>query len=120
MKIYELLAKEGMQFTNAYAASPVCSPSRASIQTGQYPARTGINDFLPGHWRPFESLEVPSNTTQFLALSYETIGDALKRANYKTGYFGKWHLGHTEKHQPINQGYDESVVYNGGGFFNYN
>lgn len=116
----EKLAKQGMQFSNAYAANPVCSPSRASIQTGQYPARIGINDFLPGHWRPFETLTVPSNKTQFLPLSYETVGEVLKTAGYKTGYYGKWHLGNTEKHQPKNQGYDESVVYNGGRFFNYN
>ncbi|WP_047419491.1 sulfatase [Cellulophaga sp. Hel_I_12] len=116
----EALAKQGMQFSNAYAANPVCSPSRASIQTGQYPARIGLNDFLPGHWRSFEKLTVPSNKTQFLPLSYETIGEVLQSAGYKTGYFGKWHLGHTEKHHPKNQGYDESVVYNGGGFFDYN
>ncbi len=47
------LAQGGMRFTNAYAACPVCSPSRAAIMTGQYPARVGIIDFIPGHWRPF-------------------------------------------------------------------
>jgi len=114
------LASEGIQFSNAYAANPVCSPSRVSIQTGQYPARIGINDFLPGHWRPYEKLTVPINKTQFLPLDYKTIGEALQESGYKTGYFGKWHLGFTEKHYPKNQGYDESVVYNGGGFFNYN
>ncbi|HEC45134.1 MAG TPA: arylsulfatase, partial [Bacteroides sp.] len=45
------LASQGIQFNNAYAA-PVCSPTRASIQSGQYPARVGIFDFIPGHWRP--------------------------------------------------------------------
>ncbi|SHJ22586.1 sulfatase [Pseudozobellia thermophila] len=114
------LARQGMVFENAYAANPVCSPSRASIQTGQYPARIGINDFLPGHWRPYEKLKVPMNKTQFLPLSYETIGETLKRAGYTTGYFGKWHLGRTEKHHPKNQGYDTSVVHRGGKFFNYN
>ena len=114
------LAMEGMQFYNAYAANPVCSPSRASIQTGQYPARIGINDFIPGHWRPYELLTVPINRTQFLPLDYKTIGEALQDEGYRTGYFGKWHLGFTEKHHPRNQGYDESVVYNGGGFFDYN
>lgn len=116
----ERLAREGMQFNNAYAMNPVCSPTRASIQTGQYPARIGINDFLLGHWRPFEKLTVPSNKTQYLPLSYETIGESMQKAGYQTGYFGKWHLGNTEKYYPKNQGYNESVVYNGGGFFNYN
>ena len=46
------LAAEGMRFTDAYAACPVCSPTRASIMSGQYPARIGITDFIPGHWRP--------------------------------------------------------------------
>jgi len=116
----EKLASQGVQFNNAYAANPVCSPTRASIQTGQYPARIGINDFLPGHWRPYEQLIVPTNKTQYLPLDYETIGEVLQKAGYKTGYFGKWNLGFTEKHYPKNQGYDESVVYNGGGFFDYN
>lgn len=113
------LASEGMLFTNAYAANPVCSPTRASIQTGQYPARIGINDFLPGHWRPYEKLRVPANKTQYLPEEYQTIGENLKEAGYKTGYFGKWHLGIKPNHLPENQGYDESVVYNGGGYFNF-
>ncbi len=46
------LAAQGMRFTDAYAACPVCSPTRASILSGQYPARVGITDFIPGHWRP--------------------------------------------------------------------
>ncbi|MGB5820313.1 MAG: sulfatase [Saonia sp.] len=115
----EKLADQGVLFTNAYAANPVCSPTRASIQTGQYPARIGINDFLPGHWRPHEKLIVPFNKTQYLPLNYETIGEAMQKAGYATGYFGKWHLGHTQKHYPENQGYDESTVYNGGGFFDF-
>ena len=52
------LASQGMLFTNATAA-PVCSPTRASIQSGQYPARVGIFDFIPGHWRPYEKVTVP-------------------------------------------------------------
>jgi arylsulfatase A len=113
------LADQGMLFTNSYAANPVCSPTRASIQTGQYPARVGINDFLPGHWRPYEKLKVPANKTQYLPLNYTTIGEGLQQAGYHTGYFGKWHLGFQEKHYPENQGYDESVIYRGGGFFNF-
>jgi len=112
------LAGEGMLFDNAYAACPVCSPTRASIQSGQYPARVGIIDFIPGHWRPFEEVIVPTNRVQRLPLENVTIAEKLKEAGYATGYFGKWHLGGGE-FTPKNQGYDEQVVYNGGGFFNY-
>ena len=112
------LAQEGMKFDNAYAACPVCSPTRASIQSGQYPARVGITDFITGHWRPYEKVIVPKNRTQHLPLENITFAEKLKEAGYATGYFGKWHLGWGE-HIPTNQGYDEQVVYNGGGFFGY-
>lgn len=112
------LAREGMRFDNAYAACPVCSPTRASIQSGQYPARVGVIDFITGHWRPYEEVIVPKNRTQCLPLDNVTFAERLKEAGYATGYFGKWHLGGGE-HIPTNQGYDEQVVYNGGGFFGY-
>jgi len=112
------LADEGMRFDNAYAACPVCSPTRASIQSGQYPARVGVIDFIRGHWRPFEEVIVPKNKTQYLPLENITVAEKLKEAGYTTGYFGKWHLGWGE-YIPVNQGYDEQVVYNGGGYFDY-
>jgi len=107
------LAREGMRFTDAYAACPVCSPSRASIQSGMYPARVGVIDFIPGHWRPYESLRVPENRTQFLPEEIITIGEAMKMAGYTTGYFGKWHLGHQPEHLPGAQGYDDWRVSRG-------
>jgi len=55
------MASEGIRFTDAYAACPVCSPTRASIMSGQYPARVGITDFITGHWRPYEEVIVPKN-----------------------------------------------------------
>lgn len=110
------LAAEGVRFTNAYAACPVCSPTRASIQSGQYPARIGITDFITGHWRPYEEVIVPVNRTQYLPEEIVTIGEALKNAGYATGYFGKWHLGNNPEHHPLNQGYDEANV--GQGFYN--
>ena len=110
------LAREGMRFTNAYAACPVCSPTRASIQSGQYPARVGITDFITGHWRPYEEVVVPINRTQYLPEGIVTIGEALKNAGYATGYFGKWHLGNKPEHHPLNQGYDEANV--GQGYYN--
>ena len=111
------MAENGMRFTDAYAACPVCSPTRASIISGQYPARVGIIDFITGHWRPFEEVTVPSNRTQYLPSEVITIAEILQGAGYATGYFGKWHLGSKEEHQPGNQGFDETNVYNGGGFF---
>ena len=110
------LASEGVRFTNAYAACPVCSPTRASIQSGQYPARVGVIDFISGHWRPYEKVIVPKNRTQYLPREIVTIGEMMKSAGYVTGYFGKWHLGHDQKHHPLNQGYDEANV--GQGYYN--
>lgn len=110
------LAGEGIRFTSAYAACPVCSPTRASIMSGQYPARVGVIDFIPGHWRPYEEVTVPSNRTQFLPEEIITIGESLQKAGYQTGYFGKWHLGEDKLHHPLNQGFHEANV--GQGYFN--
>lgn len=111
------LAKAGMRFTNAYAACPVCSPTRASIQSGQYPARVGVTDFITGHWRPYEEVIVPKNRTQYLPSEIVTMAESVKKAGYKTGYFGKWHLGYSKETVPENQGYDEVHVYSGGGYY---
>jgi len=112
------LADAGMRFTNAYAACPVCSPTRASIQSGQYPARVGVIDFITGHWRPYEEVIVPKNRTQYLPGEIETLAESMKKAGYATGYFGKWHLGYSEDTTPEGQGYDKVHVYSGGGFYN--
>ncbi len=111
------LAKQGILFSNAYAA-PVCSATRASIQAGQYPARVGIFDFIPGHWRPYEEVTVPQHQVQHLPEDITTIGDAMQSAGYKTAYFGKWHLGVTKELLPNARGYDNAHMYAGGGFYN--
>jgi uncharacterized sulfatase len=110
------LASQGITFNHAYAA-PVCSPTRASIQSGQNTARVGIFDFIPGHWRPYEKVTVPHHAVQYLPTEITTIGEMMKSAGYKTGYFGKWHLGYNEEHLPNNRGYDEAYTYSGGGFY---
>ena len=110
------LAEEGMRFTDAYAAGAVCSPTRASLMSGQYPARVGIIDFIPGHWRPYEKVLPPKNRTQHLPAEVVTVAETLKTAGYATAMFGKWHLGHRKEHHPLNQGFDEANV--GQGFFN--
>lgn len=103
--VVDQLARDGMKFTDFYAATPVCSSTRSTIQSGQYSARTGITDFIPGHWRPFEDLIVPE-IDHHLRDGVQTPGDVLKAAGYATGYFGKWHLGTDAAHQPNAQGYD--------------
>jgi arylsulfatase A len=110
------MAREGMRFTQAYSAAPVCSPTRAALMSGQHPARVGVIDFIPGHWRPFEKLVVPKNRQQFLPQKIVTIAEALRSAGYATALFGKWHLGDGPKHHPLTQGFDEANV--GGGYFN--
>ncbi|MFH1266085.1 MAG: sulfatase-like hydrolase/transferase, partial [Planctomycetota bacterium] len=98
------LAAEGVKFTDFYAATPVCSSTRATIQSGQHAARVGITDFIPGHWRPFEKLVVPP-IEEVLPASIRTPGDVLSAAGYATGYFGKWHLGPDNTHGPDQRGY---------------
>lgn len=103
--VIDRLAAEGMKFTDFYAATPVCSSTRSTVQTGQYSARTGITDFLPGHWRPFERLVVPPLEPN-LKPGIATPGSVLKTAGYATGYFGKWHLGNGPEFAPDKYGYD--------------
>lgn len=88
------LAKEGVRFTNAYAACHVCSPTRASILSGQYPARTGLTDWLSGRKNfPFQKLR-NVDPVQHLPYGRNTTFPAVMQANgYKTAIFGKWHLG---------------------------
>ncbi len=114
----DTLAGQGMVFNNAYAA-PVCSATRASIQAGQYPARVGIFDFIPGHWRPFEEVTVPYHKVQHLPADIVTIGDTMQAAGYKTGYFGKWHLNEAGTHLPNERGYHDAYTYTAGlnGFY---
>ena len=112
----DALARQGMVFNHAYAA-PVCSATRASIQSGQYPARIGIFDFIPGHWRPYEEVIVPKHRTQHLPEAIVTLGDVMQSAGYKTGYFGKWHLNNGRENLPGVRGYDSTHMYAGGGFY---
>lgn len=105
------LAQQGVRFTNAYAACTVCSPTRASIMTGCYPARLRVTDFIAGQNRPFARMRIPDWTKQ-LDPQYQTIAEALRAAGYRTGHVGKWHLngkGQTaEQTGPTDQGFDVS------------
>ena len=103
------LASQGMRFTQAYAACPVCSPTRASILTGKYPARLHLTDWIPGHKKPWARLRVPDWTMR-LEPSEVTIAEALKPAGYTTGCIGKWHLGNAPEFLPDKQGFDFAKV----------
>jgi arylsulfatase A len=109
------LASEGMRFTDAYAACPVCSPTRASIMTGKYPARLHLTDFIAGGSFPYEKLKQPE-WQKFLPLEEATIAEVLKAAGYATASFGKWHLSIDKKppkslpFNPDKQGFDESFI----------
>lgn len=107
------LASEGMRFKSAYAACTVCSPSRAAILSGCYPARLKLTDWITGHQRPKAKLSVPDWK---MKLDHERIllPEALKDAGYATAFFGKWHLmpkgaPDFDQHYPTNHGFDLNV-----------
>jgi arylsulfatase A-like enzyme len=102
------LAHEGIKFTNAYSACTVCSPSRAALMTGKYPARLHLTDWIQGHKRPNAKLKVP-DWQMYLDTTEVTIAEALKQAGYVTANFGKWHLGDTPEYWPENQGFDVNI-----------
>ncbi|HET6455718.1 MAG TPA: sulfatase [Armatimonadota bacterium] len=118
------LAKRGMKFTQAYAANPLCSPTRASIMTGLHPARIGITapvchypqavlqSYVPEK-RPAWEKVIPCQSATRLKWKYFTLAECLKTAGYTTGHFGKWHLG-PEPYDPLHQGFDVDVPHSSG------
>jgi arylsulfatase A-like enzyme len=106
------LARQGMRFTQAYAAAPVCSPTRASIMSGKYPARLHLTDWIPGENRSEKLKSVAFE--QQLPLEEVTLAEALHDAGYVTCHIGKWHLG-DESHYPLSQGFDINIAGNSWG-----
>ncbi len=102
------LASQGMRFTNAYAACCACSPTRASILTGKYPARLHLTDWIPGRTPRGARMRIP-NWTPYLSTDEVTIAEVLKSAGYVTAAVGKWHLG-SEPYFPEHQGFDLNVA----------
>ncbi|MHA1371065.1 MAG: sulfatase, partial [Promethearchaeota archaeon] len=101
------LAREGMSFTDAYAACPVCSPTRASILTGKYPARLGLTNYIGGHEL---GRLISAPYIHYLPLQEITIAKVLKeKAGYRTYHVGKWHLG-DESYWPEHHGFDVNVA----------
>ncbi len=102
------LAREGMRFTQAYSACTVCSPTRAALMTGKYPARLHLTDWIAGHVLPKAKLKVP-DWQMHLPLAERTIAEALRAAGYATASIGKWHLGGSEFY-PDRQGVDVNLA----------
>jgi arylsulfatase A len=98
------LAREGLKFTQACSACTVCSPTRAGLMTGKYPARLHLTDYIPGEKHPKAKLRIP-DWTKHLPLEEVTIAEVLKGAGYATASIGKWHLGPPEFF-PEHQGFD--------------
>jgi len=98
--VIDTFARESIRFNNFYV-SPVCAPTRASLMTGRYSLRTGIRDTYNGG--------------AIMASNEVTIAEMLKQADYKTGAFGKWHLGDNYPYRPSDQGFDESLIHLSGG-----
>lgn len=102
------LASEGVRFTQAYAACHVCSPTRASLLTGKYPARLHLTDWLTGRRDfPFQKLR-NAKINQHLPYEETTLAEVLKTHGYSTAIFGKWHLGE-DPSGPLNHGFDIQV-----------
>jgi arylsulfatase A-like enzyme len=117
------IATEGMRFTNGYAACAVCSPTRAAVQTGRYPHRIGVTDWIRSLFQRGNRGTPDANPTEYVGgkrnkflcppnpywMEHDeiTIAEALKASGYQSGYIGKWHLGDPDWYPP-GQGYDEN------------
>lgn len=105
------IAKSGMYFTNAYAPAPTCSPSRAGIMTGKYPARIHLTEYIPGDPYPWAKLKAPQMVEK-LPLEEITIAELLRPFGYVSAMIGKWHLNIDKNYQlnrpgdPLSQGFD--------------
>jgi arylsulfatase A-like enzyme len=125
------LSAKGIRFTDAYAAAPLCSASRAAILTGWSPARQHLHGVTPSKrtakyesaFADYESWDVPAKMRRSKAMQVEvpiqlgqlplssmTIAERLKEKNYATGFFGKWHLGPDADKHPDQQGFDVAVA----------
>lgn len=112
----DALAQKGMRFTNAYAACPVSSPTRVSFQTGRYPAREHITDWIPGKYGYGNEMMnricpvIPPRIVMDMPLERVTIAEALKEHGYTTAHIGKWHCCLSDStYYPDNQGYDYNI-----------
>lgn len=107
----DALAMEGMRFTDAYATCPVCSPSRASLLTGKYPARLGLTDWIDfwGGTHPCRGRLIDAPYLKQLPLGEKTIATHLGDAGYRTWHVGKWHLG-SRNYWPDRHGFQVNLA----------
>lgn len=106
------LARLGIRCTQAYTTSPICSPSRAAILTGQHPARLKLTNFLEGIKMDSSSPLLPADFIKELPAETVTIAEILQQQGYHTGLIGKWHLGQATHAQPMYHGFNEEIVSN--------
>lgn len=114
------LAREGVRFTNAYSAAPVCTPTRCAFITGRYPARTPVGLEEPITWK--KNLVGERLNTVGLPSQHPTIASLLKQNHYETALVGKWHLGYLPTFGPIQSGFDEyfGIMSGGVDYFTHN
>lgn len=107
----DALADTGVKFTQGYAASPVCSPSRVAIMTGKHPTRLATTDWFSHGNRP-DRVEAfkPAKRSNELSLAERTIAEIFRDNGYATAFMGKWHLGEEEALWPEHQGFDVNVA----------
>ena len=109
------LAAEGMRFTQAYSASPVCTPTRCAFITGRYPQRTAVGLEEPLTWR--RNLEQQKRDVG-LPPEHPTVASLVRAAGYRTALVGKWHLGYLPKYGPLKSGFDEFFgIMSGGAYY---
>jgi len=115
------IGRGGIRFTQAYSASPVCSPSRAAIMTGKHPARLHLTNFLVGLRKDSLSPILPAPYKHYLSPSETTLAEILSEKGYISGIVGKWHLGSGDSLSPRRQGfhYDRLIHKNGLDYYNY-
>jgi arylsulfatase A len=101
----DALANQGIRYTSAYCGLSICSASRAALMTGKSPARLHLTSFLPGRPDAPSQLVLNARIQSALPPEERTLAEELKKAGYRTGLFGKWHLGNGDS-SPTSQGFD--------------
>lgn len=115
------LALRGIRFSQAYAPSPVCSPTRAALLTGKHPARLRLTNFLGGERVDPDASILPADWQRYLSPRETTLAEMLTARQYATGFVGKWHLGGADSLLPSAQGflYERMIARNGLDYYNY-